>query len=151
MAFGSGGVKGVLLSLGADQFDENNSAEREHKGIFFNWFYVSLAFDILTSGTLVVFVEESIDWSLGFSFCTLCMALALSALIISKPVYRIRTPSGSPSKRILRVLVACFSKMSSEIPTDANLLFEIKHTDYKKQRLAHTNEVSRQSCYSFGH
>ncbi|XP_039142272.1 protein NRT1/ PTR FAMILY 8.3-like isoform X2 [Dioscorea cayenensis subsp. rotundata] len=140
MAFGSGGLKGVVLPLGADQFDENNFAEREQKGIFFHWFYVSFTFGILMSGTLIVFVEESIDWPLGFSICTLCLALALSALIISKPVYRLRKPTGSPLKRILQVLVACFSKISSEIPTDTNLLFETKHTDYKRQRLAHTND-----------
>ncbi|KAJ0989904.1 hypothetical protein J5N97_008260 [Dioscorea zingiberensis] len=140
VAFGSGGVKGSLLPLGADQFDDKNLAQREQKGLFFNCFYVCITTGILISGTLIVWVQENVDWAIGFSICTLCLALALSALIISKPVYRLRTPSGSPLKRILQVLVASFRKRSSEIPTDTNLFYEIKDKNSKQQRLQHTNE-----------
>lgn len=41
LALGTGGVRGVLPSLGADQFDQNNPKEAKALATYFNWLTLS--------------------------------------------------------------------------------------------------------------
>ncbi|KAL0378313.1 UNVERIFIED_CONTAM: protein NRT1/ PTR FAMILY 8.1 [Sesamum radiatum] len=42
VALGSGGMKPCVSSYGADQFDDADEVEKDHKSSFFNWLYFSL-------------------------------------------------------------------------------------------------------------
>ncbi|XP_038974275.1 protein NRT1/ PTR FAMILY 8.3-like isoform X2 [Phoenix dactylifera] len=143
IAFGSGGVRSALLPFGADQFSDENPVEREKKRAFFSWFYVTITFGLLTSGTLIVYIQENVDWALGFGIATLCIALAFGGYLLGTPIYRLRMPSGSPLKSVFQVLVASCRKMSLEVPTDCTLLHEVndKNSDnLGQERLMHTEE-----------
>nr|XP_019705379.1 protein NRT1/ PTR FAMILY 8.3 [Elaeis guineensis] len=143
IAFGSGGVRSALLPFGADQFSDENPVEREKKLHFFSWFYVTVTFGLLTSGTLIVYIQENVDWALGFGIATLCIALAFGGFVLGTPIYRLRMPGGSPLKSVFQVLVASRRKMSLEVPTDTTLLHEAndKNSDtLEQQRLMHTEE-----------
>ncbi|KAG6489179.1 hypothetical protein ZIOFF_050439 [Zingiber officinale] len=141
VAIGSGGVKAALLPFGAEQFDDENPSDREKKGAFFGWFYLSITLGALTSMTFIVWIQENISWGLGYSIATFCMAAALAAFVMGTPHYRRRLPSGSPLQSILQVIFASYKKRSAEIPRDISLLYEVNKdsSDVGEQRLAHTN------------
>ncbi|KAG6501582.1 hypothetical protein ZIOFF_041465 [Zingiber officinale] len=141
VAIGSGGVKAALLPFGAEQFDDEIPLERERKGAFFGWFYLCITLGALTSGTFIVWIQENIDWGLGYCIATICMAAALAAFVLGTPNFRRRLPSGSPLESIVQVLVASYKKWNAELPRDSSLLFEInKITSGGQQKLPHTNE-----------
>ncbi|CAL9091298.1 unnamed protein product [Musa textilis] len=142
VAIGSGGVKAALLPFGAEQFDDENPLEREKKGAFFGWFYLCITLGALTSGIFIVWIQENIDWGLGYGIATFCMASALAAFVLGTPSFRRRLPSGSPLQSILQVLVASYKKRNAENPRDSSLLYEADKnlSDLGQQRLAHTNE-----------
>ncbi|XP_065037639.1 protein NRT1/ PTR FAMILY 8.3-like [Musa acuminata AAA Group] len=142
VAIGSGGVKAALLPFGAEQFDDENPLEREKKGAFFGWFYLCITLGALTSGIFIVWIQENIDWGLGYGIATFCMASALAAFVLGTPSFRRRLPSGSPLQSILQVLVASYKKRNAETSRDSSLLYEAdkNSSDLGQQRLAHTNE-----------
>ncbi|CAL9099244.1 unnamed protein product [Musa acuminata var. zebrina] len=142
VAIGSGGVKAALLPFGAEQFDDENPLEREKKGAFFGWFYLCITLGALTSGIFIVWIQENIDWGLGYGIATFCMASALAAFVLGTPSFRRRLPSGSPLQSILQVLVASYKKRNAETSRDSSLLYEADKnlSDLGQQRLAHTNE-----------
>ena len=81
VALGSGGIKSSLLSLGADHFTEETQKERATKSSFFNWFFFSLNLGGLLSGTILVWTEENISWTVGFGVATSALASALVAFV----------------------------------------------------------------------
>ncbi|CAL9196191.1 unnamed protein product [Musa hybrid cultivar] len=141
IAFGSGGVRSALLPFGADQFnDGENPVEMRKKVSFFSMFYVCSMLGVLIAGTLIVWIQENIDWAVGFGIATLCMALASGGFLLGTPTYKLRMPTGSPMKSIIQVIVATFRKMHLEVPTDGNLLYEVDKNNSGQQHLAHTDE-----------
>ncbi|XP_072987012.1 protein NRT1/ PTR FAMILY 8.3-like [Typha latifolia] len=139
VSFGSGGVRSALLPFGAQQFNDEKPVDREKKGQFFSWFYVCVIFGAITSSTFIVWIQENIDWALGFGIATLCIMLASGGFLLGRPTYRLQTPIGSPLKSICQVLVASFRKISIEVPTNSNLLYEGNY-NFAQLKLAHTNE-----------
>ncbi|XP_077234876.1 protein NRT1/ PTR FAMILY 8.3-like [Tasmannia lanceolata] len=143
IAFGSGGVKSSLLPLGADQFEDGNPIERERKESFFNWFYFSINLGALISSTVIVWIQENVDWALGFGIATFFIALAVVVFFSGTSIYRLQRPSGSPLNRILQVLVASLRKTSLKVPVDSCNLFEARDknsTILGSRRLEHTDE-----------
>ncbi|RCV35204.1 LOW QUALITY PROTEIN: hypothetical protein SETIT_7G221800v2 [Setaria italica] len=129
-AIGTGGAKAAIVSFGADQFDDDNgknAAEREMKASYFSWFYGVGNLAVLTSGTLLVWVEEKVSWGLGYGACAASMAVAVAGLAATAPVYRIVPPVGSPLKGACQVLVAVAHKAGVRVPDDAADLYEEVH------------------------
>ncbi|KAG1361986.1 putative protein NRT1/ PTR FAMILY 8.3 [Cocos nucifera] len=143
IAFSSGGVKSSLLPLGADQFDDENPAERTKQGSFFNWFYFCINVGALTSSTLIVWIQEHVGWAVGYGIASLCMALAAGCFLIGMPIIRTREPQGCPLKRVLQVLVACLHKVNLRVPADSSCLYDVQDNDFNIQgtrKLAHTTQ-----------
>lgn len=141
-AFGCGGVRSALLPLGADQFNNENSLDRQKRRNFFSLFYICVIFGVITSGTIVVWVQENVSWALGYGIATTCIALALACFMIGTPIFRQREPSGSPVKSIFQVIVTASKNMRLEIPADSSLLYETrsKNTHKVELKLAHTDD-----------
>lgn len=127
IALGCGGVRSSLLPFGADQFTDTNQADQQKKVLFFSWFYVCVIFGVISSGTVVVWVQENVSWSLGFGIPTLCIGLALVWFLAGTAIYRKRLPSGSPLKSICQVLVASFRKIWLDVPNHGAALYKVDH------------------------
>ncbi|KAJ0970879.1 hypothetical protein J5N97_018838 [Dioscorea zingiberensis] len=143
IAFGSGGVKSSLLPLGADQFDDDNPTEAQKKGSFFNYFYFCLNAGALASSTAIVWIQQNVDWAIGYGIATLCMVLALVCFLIGTFTFRLREPGGSPLKNVSQVLVASFRKRKLRVPSDSRFLYEVDEDNLNPQgthRLDHTDE-----------
>uniref|UniRef100_A0A1J3FRF7 Protein NRT1/ PTR FAMILY 5.16 n=1 Tax=Noccaea caerulescens TaxID=107243 RepID=A0A1J3FRF7_NOCCA len=118
VAIGQGGHKPCVQAFGADQFDAADSKERISRGSFFNWWFLSLSAGITLSIVVVVYVQDNVNWALGFGIPCLFMVMALALFLLGRKTYRY--PKGGDSKeknafaRIGRVFVAAYKnrKMS---------------------------------------
>ncbi|KAM0825071.1 hypothetical protein ACQ4PT_069810 [Festuca glaucescens] len=141
-AVGCGGVRSALLPLGADQFSNENGLDMQKRRNFFSLFYISVIFGVITSGTIVVWIQENVSWALGYGIATTCIALALVGFVVGTPTFRQREPSGSPVKSIFQVIVAACKNTGLALPADNSLLYEAisKNTHSCESKLAHTDD-----------
>ena len=65
IAFGNGGTKPNISTIGADQFDEFDPREKMHKLSFFNWWMFSIFFDTLFGNTVLVYIQDNVGWTVG--------------------------------------------------------------------------------------
>ncbi|CAH2033628.1 unnamed protein product [Thlaspi arvense] len=119
VAIGQGGHKPCVQAFGADQFDSEDPKERISRGSFFNWWFLSLSAGITLSFVVVVYVQDNVNWALGFGIPCLFMVMALAIFLLGRKTYRY--PKGDSKKknafaRIGRVFVAAYKnrKLSLE-------------------------------------
>ncbi|KAK3166255.1 hypothetical protein QOZ80_1AG0043410 [Eleusine coracana subsp. coracana] len=136
-----GALQPVLSSFGADQF--GNEGEQSS---FFNWFYLSINVGALVGGTVLVWVQSSVGWGVGFGIPAAFSVLAVAAFFAGTAAYRRhQPPGGSPLTRVAQVVVAAVRKCGVEVPDDAAALHECEDEDgmsaiQGSRRLAHTDQ-----------
>lgn len=149
IALGSGGIRPCVSSFGADQFDVENSKEREQLPRFFNGFYFMITVGIFLSLTLVVHVSEYISWAWGFGTLSIAMAVANLIFFLGTPFYRHRIPSGSPLTRLVQVIVAALRKRRVIMPTNKDELYEVHDKESAipgSRKLHHTDTLRYAAC-----
>ncbi|KAL6616563.1 hypothetical protein ACP70R_038833 [Stipagrostis hirtigluma subsp. patula] len=141
-----GALQPVLSSFGADQFDESDEEERGRQSSYFNWFYLSINVGSLVGGTVLVWVQSSVSWGLGYGIPALFSVLAVAAFLAGTAVYRRhQPPGGSPFTRVAQVVAAAVRKCGVDAPDDASALYECEAGDgmsaiQGSRRLAHTDQ-----------
>ncbi|XP_051221895.2 protein NRT1/ PTR FAMILY 8.2-like [Lolium perenne] len=140
-----GALQPVMASFGADQFGDDES-ERGRKSSFFNWFYFSINVGCLIGGTVLVWVQTTHGWRLGYGIPALLSVLAVALFLAGTREYRRhQPPGGSPLTRIAQVVVAAARKGDVEVPDDVALLHECDRDDgmsaiQGSRRLPHTDQ-----------
>ncbi|KAM0881678.1 hypothetical protein ACQ4PT_032785 [Festuca glaucescens] len=142
---GLGGSKAVFMSFGAEQFDDKDDDGKKAQASYFGWYYAVGNMGMLTAGTLVVWVQDKVNWGIGYGICGLIVAVAVVGLAATAPMYRMLPPMGSPWKGVLQVLCARSRKVKLKVPDDATQLYE--EEDVKNpflqpvhERLQHTDQ-----------
>ncbi|KAI3519983.1 hypothetical protein L1887_09203 [Cichorium endivia] len=138
LSLGSGGIKPSLESFGADQFDDDNLEERKGKMSFFNWWNAALCSGLLLGVTVLVYLQDRINWGFAYLILTITMAITILIFYLGKPFYRYRVPQGSPLTPIVQVLVAAFIKRKLPHPSTPDLLYEVPESG---RLLNHTNKL----------
>ncbi|XVE76453.1 hypothetical protein DITRI_Ditri12bG0173900 [Diplodiscus trichospermus] len=142
ISIGTGGHKPALESFGADQFDDDHSEEKRKKMSFFNWWNSGLCCGLLLGVTVIVYVQDHVDWGVADIIVTIVMAFSLLIFIIGRPYYRYRKPSGSPLTPMLQVLVAAISKRKLPYPSNPAELYEVPKSQKAQGRLlCHTKKL----------
>ncbi|GMI71276.1 hypothetical protein like AT2G37900 [Hibiscus trionum] len=142
ISIGTGGHKPSLESFGADQFDDDHPEERKKKMSFFNWWNSGLCSGLLLGVTVIVYVQDHVNWGIADIILTAVMALSLFIFVIGRPYYRYRKASGSPLTPMLQVLVAAISKRELPYPSNAAQLYEVPKSQMAQGRLlCHTNKL----------
>ncbi|BAT88369.1 protein NRT1/ PTR FAMILY 8.2-like [Vigna umbellata] len=144
IALGTGGIKPCVSSYGADQFDDTDSVEKEHKSSFFNWFYFSINIGALIASSLLVWIQDNVGWGWGFGIPAVTMAIAVVSFFSGTRLYRNQKPGGSALTRICQVVTASIRKYRVEVPSDKSLLYEINEGESAikgSRKLDHTNEL----------
>ncbi|OIW19866.1 hypothetical protein TanjilG_27232 [Lupinus angustifolius] len=144
VALATGGIKPCVSSYGADQFDDADPAEKEHKSSFFNWFYFSINIGALIASSLLVWIQDNVGWGWGFGIPAVAMAIAVVSFFSGTRLYRNQKPGGSALTRICQVIVASIKKYHVQVPSDKSLLYEIADTEIAiegSRKLEHTNEL----------
>uniref|UniRef100_A0A0E0MB87 Uncharacterized protein n=1 Tax=Oryza punctata TaxID=4537 RepID=A0A0E0MB87_ORYPU len=142
ISVGTGGVKSALLPFGADQYNDSNLEESKKKQSFFSLFFIAINLGVFISGTVVVWIQQNVAWSLGFGISSICLVVAAVAFLAGTPVYKVQLPSGSPLKSVMMVFVASFKKRKVEVPADSALLYEGDDADLSNGhtvKLEHTD------------
>lgn len=142
VALGTGGIKPCVSSYGADQFDDADETERNHKSSFFNWFYFSINVGALVAASLIVWIQVHIGWGWGFGIPAAAMAIAVVSFFSGTRIYRYQKPGGSPLTRISQVIVASVRKYQVPLPDDNSQLYEcedMKSVIVGSRKLDHTN------------
>ncbi|KAI4304670.1 hypothetical protein MLD38_040146 [Melastoma candidum] len=115
---GVGGSRFTMTTLGANQFDDEKL-----RGAFFNWSFFALNVGITTGLTLLLYVEDSVSWSLGFWISAGVNLIAFAVFLTGYRCYRHIKPQGSPFTSLARVMVASVKKRKLLIPSDSNAYY----------------------------
>ena len=136
VALGTGGLKSSVSGFGTDQFDEKDEKEKAQMAYFFNRFFFFVSMGTLMAVTVLVYIQDQVDRSLGYGLCSVSMLVAILIFLSGTRRYRYKKSVGSPIVSILQVVVAAIKKKKMELPCSAGSLYEdspealrIHHTD----------------------
>lgn len=122
VAVGQGGHKPCVQAFGADQFDGQNSNERNAKSSFFNWWYFSMCIGTLFTLWILNYIQDNLSWGLGFGIPCIAMVVALMVFLLGTRTYRysIKGDEENPFVRIYRVFAASFRKRRASLSAIAS-------------------------------
>lgn len=120
-SIGSAGVRPCSIPFGVDQFDPTTDEGKKGINSFFNWYYTTFTVILLFTTTIVVYIQDSVSWVLGFGIPTVCMFFSVILFFVGIKIYVHVKPEGSPFSGIIQVLVAAYRKRRIELPTDGEL------------------------------
>lgn len=118
LSIGSSGIRPCSIPFGVDQFDASTEEGRKGINSFFNWYYTTFSVVLLLTQTLVVYLQDSVSWTLGFGIPTLCMFFSLVMFFVGSRVYVHVKPEGSILSGFAQVLVAAFQKRRAKLPSE---------------------------------
>ncbi|KAF2306204.1 hypothetical protein GH714_015662 [Hevea brasiliensis] len=107
---------------------------------YFNWWNFGLCSGLLLGVTLIVYAQDHVSWGVADIILTIVMALSLVILIIGRPFYRYRAPSGSPLTPMLQVLAAATRKRNLPHPSNPAELYQVSNMDHGRL-LCHTKKL----------
>ncbi|XP_039004846.1 protein NRT1/ PTR FAMILY 4.5-like, partial [Hibiscus syriacus] len=142
LSIGTGGVKGALPALGADQFDHKDPKEAKQLGSYFNWYMLSTTFGAMVGVSFVVWVSINEAWYWGFFMGTMAAIVGFIAIGLGKPFYHYPPLGNSPLLRIAQVIVVAVKNRRLQLPENSDELFESNDNDehHYDEKLPHTNQ-----------
>lgn len=116
LSVGSGGIRPCSIPFGVDQFDASTAEGRKGINSFFNWYYMSFTVVLIIALTLVVYIQDSVSWAVGFGIPTALMVVAIVLYFVGMKYYVYVLPEGSVFTSIVQVIVAAFRKRKLCLP-----------------------------------
>ncbi|KAM7273275.1 hypothetical protein ACFE04_027939 [Oxalis oulophora] len=141
LAIGSGGVRGSLVPLGADQFDQNDPKEAKTLATYFNWQLLSTISGAFVGVTAVVYVATEVKWFWGFLISTLATFIGFFVFGTGKNFYRLQPPGDGPMVRIGQVIFVTIKNRNLSLPDKSDELYEISEKERVlagEERVLHT-------------
>ncbi|KAH7661930.1 Proton-dependent oligopeptide transporter family protein [Dioscorea alata] len=121
LVIGAGGVRPCSITFGADQFDPNTEKGRRGMNSYFNWYYCTSTAAVMVGLTVVVYIQDSISWAIGFGVPTGLMFLAIILFFLGTRLYIYVPPEGSIFTGVAQVFTAAFKKRSLKLPAPNNV------------------------------
>lgn len=103
LALGSGGVRGALPALGADQFDTNNPNDTKALATYFNYLILTTTAGACIGVTFLVHLSMNVNWYWGFFVGTILTCIGFIVLYSGKSFYQLQIPKDSPLIKVLQV------------------------------------------------
>ncbi|XP_052187933.1 protein NRT1/ PTR FAMILY 2.13 [Diospyros lotus] len=116
LSIGTGGIRPCSLPFGVDQFDATTEEGKKGINSFFNWYYTTFTLVLILALTVVVYIQDSVSWVLGFGIPTVLMVGSILLFFIGTRVYVYVKPEGSVFSGIGQVLVAAYRKRKLKLP-----------------------------------
>lgn len=120
LAIGTGGIGPCSIPFAIDQFDLTTIEGRQGARSFYNLYYVIQTVLLLINVTIVVKIQDSYSWTLGFGLPTLFMFIAIVFYFAGIKVYAYIEPEGSIFSRIAQVVVAAKHKRHLHLPAEGD-------------------------------
>ncbi|XP_031102149.1 protein NRT1/ PTR FAMILY 4.6-like [Ipomoea triloba] len=145
LALGSGGVRGALPALGADQFDHTHPKEAKAFASYFNYLLFSTTAGATIGVTFIVWLTtEKGWWWVGFLISVVGVIVGFAVLAAGKPFYRLQTPGGGPLLRIIQVIFVSIKNRKLRLPENDGELYEMEDkgsSSYvEEEKLLHTDQ-----------
>lgn len=88
--------------------------DRKEKDSFFNWFYFAINLGSFLAVTTLVYIQESVSWTIGFAIPAAAMLLAVVTFVAGssryvhvEPTERYMAPKSSPRRLELTIGFYC--------------------------------------------
>ncbi|KAJ1386015.1 Proton-dependent oligopeptide transporter family [Sesbania bispinosa] len=118
LSIGSAGIRPCSIPFGVDQFDPTTDEGKKGINSFFNWYYTTFTVVLLITQTVVVYIQDSVSWKIGFAIPTVCMFCSIIMFFIGTRIYVHVKPEGSIFSSIAQVLVAAYKKRKVKLPIE---------------------------------
>ncbi|PHT33982.1 Protein NRT1/ PTR FAMILY 2.13 [Capsicum baccatum] len=118
LSIGSGGIRPCSIPFGVDQFDSTTDEGRKGIASFFNWYYATFTMVLIIAVTLVVYIQDSVSWVIGFGIPTILMFVSLILFFVGTKVYVYVKPEGSIFTSIVQVFVVTHKKRKLKLPDE---------------------------------
>ncbi|CAI0386776.1 unnamed protein product [Linum tenue] len=120
MSVGTGGIRPCSIPFGVDQFDARTEGGVKGINSFFNWYYTTFTVVILVSLTVIVYIQDSVSWALGFGIPTAFMFGSIFLFFMGTRIYVHVMPEGSVFSGIAHVCSAAYKKRRLKVPANAD-------------------------------
>ncbi|KAG7550323.1 Proton-dependent oligopeptide transporter family [Arabidopsis thaliana x Arabidopsis arenosa] len=123
-AIGAGGVRSSCLAFAADQLQPNQTSRVTTSALetLFNWYYFSVMLACFLSQSLLVFVQTTYGWQIGFGVSVAAMALSVASFFAASPYYvRFKCESGLVAG-LFQVLVAAFRNRHVDLSSEEHII-----------------------------
>ncbi|CAK7353254.1 unnamed protein product [Dovyalis caffra] len=122
MAIGAGGIRSSSLAFGADQLNMiDNIKHSRIRESFFSWYYVTVTASIFFGMTCVVYIQDTMGWTVGFGVTVVLMILSALSFFLASPFYVKSKPRASWITALVQVVVASFRNRSLKLSTQATV------------------------------
>ncbi|KAK1311508.1 putative peptide/nitrate transporter [Acorus calamus] len=122
-----GGHKPCVQAFGADQFDSRDPEECKSKSSFFNWWYFGVCGGTVASILIVNYIQENINWTLGFGVPSVSMMFAFVIFLLGTRTYRHSVlEDKGPFVRISQVIVASMRRQQESYTLVAETATKIR-------------------------
>ncbi|XP_040351819.1 solute carrier family 15 member 3, partial [Herpailurus yagouaroundi] len=100
LALAASSIRSNLTSFGADQvMDLGRHASRR----FFNWLYWSINVGAVLSLLVVAFIQQNVNFLLGYGITVGCVGLAFFIFLFATPIFVTKPPAGSQVSSMLKL------------------------------------------------
>ncbi|KAL3538368.1 hypothetical protein ACH5RR_001734 [Cinchona calisaya] len=143
LAMGSGGVRGALPALGADQFDQRDPKGTKAVATYFNFLLLSTTVGASIGVTIIVWVATNRHWWPGFLISLIATIVGFVFLAFGKPFYRLEDPGESPLLRVIQVIVVAIKNRNLPHPNSPSELYELNEKESSistDQKIQHTEQ-----------
>ncbi|KAF7809187.1 protein NRT1/ PTR FAMILY 2.13-like [Senna tora] len=116
LTIGSAGIRPCSIPFGVDQFDPTTKEGKKGINSFFNWYYVTFTVVLLITQTVVIYIQDSVSWKIGFGIPTIFMFFSIIMFFVGTKIYVHVKPEGSIFSGMAQVLVAAYKKRHVQLP-----------------------------------
>ncbi|KAK7362162.1 hypothetical protein VNO77_04266 [Canavalia gladiata] len=118
LSIGSGGIRPCCIPFAVDQFDLTTTEGRHGSSKFYTLYYITQTVILLINQTILVYIQDSVSWTLGFALPSAFMIIAIIFFFAGTKVYAYVSPEGSNFSSIAKVLVAAQHKHHLHLPAE---------------------------------
>ncbi|KAJ7963030.1 protein NRT1/ PTR FAMILY 1.2-like [Quillaja saponaria] len=127
MSLGAAGTASSSLAFGADQFKNYNDNYQKVLESFFSWYYATSAVAVVTSFTVMVYIQDHYGWKVGFGIPAGLMILATMSFFIASPLYVKTKASRSLLTGFAQVIVVSFKNRKLPLPPQNSDDIDVYH------------------------
>ncbi|XP_030541744.1 protein NRT1/ PTR FAMILY 1.2-like [Rhodamnia argentea] len=118
MSIGAGGIRSCSMVFGADQIDNpDNPKNGRILQTFFNWYYASVGISIAIAIIMIVDIQNSRGWVVGFAVPAGLMLVSAVSFFLGSSLYVKVKANKSLFTGLAQSMVAAWKKRHLEIPS----------------------------------